>query len=66
VNFSTTYRWESSNNTQYKLGLSIINVFNKQNEISEYYRINTHTNSIEDVKAYSLERTPNLSFRVIF
>ncbi len=66
VNFSTTYRWESSNNTQYKLGLSIINVFNKQNEISEYYRINTNTNSIEDVKAYSLERTPNLSFRVIF
>lgn len=66
VNFSTTYKWESSNKTQYKLGLSIINVFNKQNEISEYYRINTSTNSIEDVKTYSLERTPNLSFRVVF
>jgi hypothetical protein len=66
VNFSTTYKWESSNKTQYKLGLSIINVFNKQNEISEYYRINPSTNSIEDVKTYSLERTPNLSFRVLF
>jgi hypothetical protein len=66
VNFSTTYKWESSNKTQYKLGLSIINVFNKQNEISEYYRINPSTNSIEDVKTYSLERTPNLSFRVVF
>jgi hypothetical protein len=66
VNFSTTYKWESSNKTQYKLGLSIINVFNKQNEISEYYRINSTTNTIEDVKAYSLERTPNLSFRVLF
>ena len=66
VNFSTTYKWESSNKTQYKLGLSIINVFNKQNEISEYYRINPSTNSIEDVKTYSLERTPNLSFRVAF
>jgi hypothetical protein len=66
VNFSTTYKWGSSNKTQYKLGLSIINVFNKQNEISEYYRINTTTNSIEDVKTYSLERTPNLSFRVAF
>jgi hypothetical protein len=66
VNFSTTYKWESSNKTQYKLGLSIINVFNKQNEISEYYRINSTTNTIEDVKTYSLERTPNLSFRVLF
>lgn len=66
VNFSTTYKWESSNKTQFKLGLSIINVFNKQNEISEYYRINSSTNSIENVKTYSLERTPNLSFRVAF
>jgi hypothetical protein len=65
-NFSTTYKWESSNKTQYKLGLSVINVFNRRNEISEYYRINTTTNSIEDVKTYSLERTPNVSFRVIF
>jgi hypothetical protein len=66
VNFSTTYKWESANKTQYKLGLSIINVLNRQNEISEYYRINTTTNSIEDIKTYSLERTPNISFRVLF
>ncbi|MBX9808438.1 MAG: TonB-dependent receptor [Flavobacteriaceae bacterium] len=66
VNFSTTYKWESPNKTQYKVGLSVINVFNRHNEISEYYRINPVTNSIEDVKTYSLERTPNLSFRVIF
>jgi hypothetical protein len=66
VNFSITYKWETSSKTQYKLGLSVINVFNRQNEISEYYRINPTTNSIEDVKTYSLERTPNLSFRVIF
>lgn len=66
VNFSTTYKWESSNKTQYKLGLSVINVFNKKNEISEYYRINPTTNSIEDVKTYSLERTPNVSFRIQF
>lgn len=66
VNFSTTYKWETANKTQYKLGLSVINVFNKKNEISEYYRINPTTNSIEDVKTYSLERTPNVSFRVLF
>jgi hypothetical protein len=66
INFSTTYKWESINKTQYKLGLSVLNILNQKNEINEYYRINTTTNSIEDVKTYSLERTPNLSFRVIF
>jgi hypothetical protein len=66
VNFSATYKWGSINKTQYKLGLSVLNVLNQKNEISEYYRINPKTNSIEDVKTYSLERTPNMSFRVIF
>jgi hypothetical protein len=66
VNFSATYKWESANNTQYKLGLSVINIFNRQNEISEYYRINPSNNSFEEVKTYSLERTPNISFRVVF
>lgn len=66
VNFSTTYELQGSNKTQYKLGLSIINLFNKKNEISEYYRINAITNSIEEIKTYALERTPNISFRVVF
>ncbi len=66
VNFSTTYKWESANKTQYRLGLSVLNVLNRPNEISEYYRINPITNSIEDVKTFSLERTPNVSFRILF
>lgn len=66
VNFSATYKWESPNETQYKLGFSVLNVFNRKNEINEYYRINTSTNSIEDVKTFSLGRTPNLSLRVSF
>lgn len=66
VNFSTTYKWESSNNLEYKIGFSVLNVLNRKNEINEYYRINKVSNSIEEVKTYSIERTPNLSFRVIF
>lgn len=66
VNFSATYKWKTPNETQYKLGFSVLNVFNRKNEINEYYRINTTTNSIEDVKTFSLGRTPNLSLRVIF
>ncbi|MFV5695484.1 carboxypeptidase-like regulatory domain-containing protein [Flavobacterium sp. LB3P122] len=66
VNFSTTYKWESLDQIQYKLGFSLLNVFNRKNEINEYYRINTITNSIEDVKIFSLRRTPNLSFRITY
>jgi hypothetical protein len=66
VNFSSTYKWESTVGIQYKLGLSILNVLNQKNEINEYYRISTLTNTIEDVKTFSLQRTPNVSFRVNF
>lgn len=66
VNFSTTYKWETLNKIQYKLGFSIANVFDRKNEINEYYRINEIANSIENVKTFSLLRTPNLSFRITY
>ena len=66
VNLSTTYKWETSNGIQYKLGISILNILNRKNEISEYYRISSLTNSIEEVETFSLQRTPNVSFRVLF
>jgi hypothetical protein len=66
VNFSTTYKWNGAKGVQYKIGLSVLNIFNRQNEINEYYRINSVSNSIEEVKTYALKRTPNLSFRVSF
>lgn len=66
VNFSATYKLETARGIQYKFGFSVLNIFNKQNEINEYYRINTTTNSIEDIKTYSIKRTPNLSFRINF
>lgn len=66
VNLSSTYKWETENGIQYKLGVSILNILNRRNEISEYYRISSLTNSIEEVETYSLQRTPNLSFRVSF
>ncbi|MET3031667.1 hypothetical protein [Flavobacterium johnsoniae] len=66
VNFSSTYKWETDNGIQYKLGISILNILNRKNEISEYYRISSLTNSIEEVETFSLQRTPNLSFRVSF
>ncbi|WP_233566117.1 MULTISPECIES: TonB-dependent receptor [unclassified Flavobacterium] len=64
VNISSTYKWETTNGIQYKLGISILNILNRKNEISEYYRISSLTNSIEEVETFALQRTPNVSFRV--
>jgi hypothetical protein len=66
VNLSATYKWETANGIQYKLGISILNILNRKNEINEYYRISSLTNSIEEVETFSLQRTPNMSFRVLF
>ncbi|WP_264564458.1 TonB-dependent receptor [Flavobacterium sp. N3904] len=66
VNFSSTYQWETTNRTQYKLGLSVLNILNRKNEINEYYRISSLTNSIEEVETFALQRTLNMSFRVSF
>ncbi|WP_245980400.1 TonB-dependent receptor [Flavobacterium aquicola] len=64
VNLSSTYKWETANGIQYKVGLSILNILNRKNEISEYYRISSLTNSIEEVETFALQRTPNMSFRI--
>ncbi|WP_341693738.1 TonB-dependent receptor [Flavobacterium calami] len=66
VNLSSTYKWETEKGIQYKLGVSIINILNRKNEISEYYRISSLSNSIEEVETFSLQRTPNVSFRISF
>lgn len=66
VNISSTYKWQDAKHTQYKIGLSILNLLNTQNEISEYYRISNLTNAIEEVKTFALKRTPNISFRIVF
>ncbi|WP_264537825.1 TonB-dependent receptor [Flavobacterium sp. N1736] len=66
VNISSTYKWDTENGIQYKLGISILNILNRKNEISEYYRVSSLTNSIEEVETFALQRTPNLSFRVSF
>ncbi|WP_253251093.1 TonB-dependent receptor [Flavobacterium sp. ACN6] len=64
VNISSTYKWETADGIQYKIGISILNILNRKNEISEYYRISSLTNSIEEVETFALQRTPNVSFRV--
>jgi len=64
VNLSSTYKWETAHGIQYKIGVSILNILNRKNKINEYYRISSLINSIEDIETFSLQRTPNVSFRI--
>ncbi|HSD06223.1 MAG TPA: carboxypeptidase-like regulatory domain-containing protein [Flavobacterium sp.] len=66
INFSSTYKWETANGNQFKIGVSILNILNRKNAIGEYYRISSITNSIEQVETFALRRTPNVSFRASF
>lgn len=66
VNLSSTYKWQTPKGIQYKVGVSILNLLNRKNEISEYYRISSLTNSIEEVETFALQRTPNVSFRISY
>ncbi|OUD34844.1 TonB-dependent receptor [Flavobacterium sp. FPG59] len=64
VNLSATYKWVTANGVQYKLGISILNILNRKNKINEYYRISSLSNAIEEVATFSLQKTPNISFRI--
>ncbi|MNK16413.1 TonB-dependent Receptor Plug Domain protein [compost metagenome] len=66
VNFSASYVIKSTKNSQLQLGISVINIFNRQNIINRYYRINGDTNGIEVVNTYALERTPNALIKFSF
>ncbi len=66
VNFSASNSWQFSTNTKLQLGISVLNILNKKNIINSYFRVNSTNNTIENIKTYSLERTPNLSLKLFF
>jgi hypothetical protein len=63
---SASYKFKTKNNFQYQFDVAFLNVFNKENEINEYYRINPTNNIIEQIKSYSLGRTINFGVRISF
>jgi outer membrane receptor for Fe3+-dicitrate len=66
VNFSASYIIKATEKSQLQLGISVQNIFNRQNIINRYYRINGDSNSIEEVNTYALERTPNALIKFSF
>ena len=66
VNFSASKEWNIGKKTIIQTGFSVLNIFNKQNIINQFYRINKNENRIESVNIYSLKRTPNINMKISF
>ena len=66
VDASASYHFKTKKNLDYSFNVSVLNLLNKRNEISEYYKLDVPNNHIEQIKSYSLSRTINAGFRVSF
>lgn len=66
VDASASYSFRTQKKLKYQFNFAVLNLFNKKNEISEFYRINTSNNSIEQIKSYSFSRTFNVGFRISY
>ncbi|MEO9511930.1 MAG: carboxypeptidase-like regulatory domain-containing protein [Flavobacteriaceae bacterium] len=65
VDTSAYYNFDISRGTKATIGVSLLNLTNRQNLLNRYYRL-SDTNEIETVQNVSLGITPNVSFRVSF
>lgn len=62
---SSTYQIDLHKKTKAEIGISVWNLFNRNNIINSYYYINDN-NELEKTSQSSLGITPNVSFRVSF
>jgi hypothetical protein len=65
IDASATYKFNITDKVMAQTGISIWNVLNHENIISNYYSIDTN-NTIKEISSKALEFTPNVSFRVNF
>jgi hypothetical protein len=65
IDFSSTFKFNFSDKVHAEVGISIWNLLNRQNIISNYYRLNNTDVPLEETKT-ALRFTPNASFRVSF
>lgn len=63
---SIKYNFEISERSNGSLHLGLRNLTGKQNTIARFYRVSTIDGTIREIDDFSLNFTPNLSFRVTF
>jgi len=65
VDASCLYNFSLGKNIRAVAGISLWNIFNKRNILTNFFRIN-HNDNLEEVNEYSLRFTPNATFRLFF
>ncbi len=65
VNFSASKSWDCGG-IRLTASCSVLNILDRQNVISRYYRINKSGNTLESVNTYGLGIAPNLGFKMQF
>jgi hypothetical protein len=63
ADFSSTYSFKFSKKINGFIGVSLLNIFNKNNILNTYYKVNSN-NAITQVNNSSIGITPNFSFRL--
>ena len=63
---SAIYDFNIGKKIKAQAGLSVLNVLNQKNLINSYYNIDDDTNTVKEIKEFSLGITPNVAFRVFF
>ena len=64
LDFSALYEFEGGKSMRYRVGLSILNVYNRKNILNREFRTTPSLeNELIDTRIYSLGITPNLVFR---
>lgn len=69
LDFSAVYDFQPRKNTniKYRIGLSILNLYNRRNLLNREYRTTPSLNNeLIDTRIYSLGITPNLVFRIFW
>lgn len=67
LDFSALYEFEGSKSMRYRVGLSILNVYNRKNILNREFRTTPSLdNDLIDTRIYSLGITPNLVVRVFW
>ena len=68
LDLSTAYRWNNSNgNVQYKLGLSLLNLYARNNLINRELRLTPSLDfDLLETEFYGLKLTPNIVFRILW
>ncbi|NOR27778.1 MAG: TonB-dependent receptor plug domain-containing protein [Lutibacter sp.] len=65
ADFSSTYKFKLNRKINGMAGISILNIFNTENILNTYYKVNSE-DLIDEVNNTSIGITPNITFRVSF